>query len=146
MRGLALAVVVLLPRVVLAGDLEVREGWVRLPPPGGNAAAYLTIDNAGATPRRLVAARTPVAERVELHASRVEGGVARMAPVEAIAVPPGSAVTLAPRGLHLMLVRPRALREGERVELVLVFDGDESLATELSVRRSPPAPGHGAHP
>lgn len=52
--------------LALASAQVVREGWVRFSP-GPNAAAYLTLENPGDLPLRLVGARTPVAERVELH-------------------------------------------------------------------------------
>ena len=45
--------------LALASAQVVREGWVRFSP-GPNAAAYLTLENPGDLPLRLVGARTPV--------------------------------------------------------------------------------------
>ncbi len=43
-------------------------GWVRLVPPVvPDTAAYLTLENRGKTPVRLVGATTPIAQRVSLH-------------------------------------------------------------------------------
>lgn len=118
-----------------ADGIEVRDAWIRQPPPGGSAAGYLTLANHGDTARELVGVRSDAAERVELHRTRVEDGVARMRRVESIELPAGGEVVLAPRGLHLMLIRPRALKEGDEVELKLELDGDELLSTRATVRR-----------
>ncbi len=43
-------------------------GWVRLVPPVvADTAAYLTLENRGKAPARLVGAETPMAKRVSLH-------------------------------------------------------------------------------
>ena len=99
-----------LPVQARAGDLEVRGAWIRQPPPGANAAAYMTLHNGGSSAQRLLGARTAAAERVELHRSVVENGVARMEPVEALEIGPGETIELAPGGLHWMLIRPQPLQ------------------------------------
>lgn len=87
--------------LALASAQVVREGWVRFSP-GPNAAAYLTLENPGDLPLRLVGARTPVAERVELHETfmrEVEGKkVMGMRPVPFLRVPPKGRVELKPGG------------------------------------------------
>ncbi|MGH0038411.1 MAG: copper chaperone PCu(A)C [Myxococcota bacterium] len=130
-----------------ADPLEVRDAWIRQPPPGTNAAAYMTLHNPGTEALRVVGVHSPAAERTELHRSVVEDGVARMRPVEAIEVPAGGSVELAPRGLHLMLIRPRALRLGETVGLTLELDGGGSVVVQALVRSAAhPAAGHsGGH-
>ena len=125
-----------------ADPLEVTDAWVRQPPPGANAAAYLTLVNPGATTQRLVAASSDACERVEMHRSVVENGVARMRALQAIEVPAGQSVVLAPRGLHLMLIAPKPLQEGDRVVLRLALDGGETLAVDAPVRAGTPHGGH----
>ena len=44
-----------------------------------------------------------------------------MRQLDAIDVPPGSAVTLKPSGIHLMLRLARPLKEGETFPLTLTF-------------------------
>ena len=118
-----------------AQEIEVRDAWIREAPPGANAAAYLTLVNPGEISRRITAVKAEGVERIEMHRSVVEGGVARMEPVESIEVPAGGEVTLAPRGLHLMLIRPSSLTEGDELELVLEIDGDEYVAAAAPVRK-----------
>ncbi len=117
-----------------AGDVEVRGAWIREPPPESNAAGYLTLRNRGDRPRRVVRVESDGAERVEMHRSVIEDGMARMIPVAAIEVPPGGEVELAPRGLHLMLIHPRPLRGGDELELRLELDRGEFLEVQAVVR------------
>jgi copper(I)-binding protein len=124
-----------------ADPLVVKDAWIRQPPPGANAAAYMSIGNPGTAPVRLVAVEAPAAERAELHRTVVEDDVARMSPVDAIEIPAGGTVTLAPRGFHLMLIRPRALAPAQPVELVLVLADGRRQRVHAEVR----AAGRGGH-
>ena len=113
--------------LALASAQVVREGWVRFSP-GPNAAAYLTLENPGDLPLRLVGARTPVAERVE--GKKVMG----MRPVPFLEVPPKGRVELKPGGYHFMLLGlKRPLKAGEEVELDLLFAGGKVLKVVLPV-------------
>ena len=123
--------------LALASAQVVREGWVRFSP-GPNDAAYLTLENPGDLPLRLVGARTPVAERVELHETyvrEVEGKkVMGMRPVPFLEVPPKGRVELKPGGYHFMLLGlKRPLKAGEEVELDLLFAGGKVLKVVLPV-------------
>lgn len=123
--------------LALASAQVVREGWVRFSP-GPNAAAYLTLENHGDLPLRLVGARTPVAERVELHETfmrEVEGKkVMGMRPVPFLEVPPKGRVELKPGGYHFMLLGlKRPLKAGEEVEVYLLFAGGRVLKVVLPV-------------
>lgn len=141
-RWLTLAGLGLLALPAGAGGLEVRDAWVREPPPGVSAAAYLTARNPGPDVVRIVGAESPRAARVEMHRTVVEEGVARMRPVEAVEVPAGGEVRLAPRGLHLMLLDPAPLRAGEEVPLVLLLDGGGRIEVTARVRPGGAAGGH----
>ncbi len=134
------------PASVSALDAMVHDAWVRQPPPGANAAAYLTIHNTGAEPLRVVAVESDAAERVTLHRSVVEDGVARMIPVDAIDVPAGGRVELAPGGLHVMLIRPRPLRPDDEVPLRLRLEGGETLDATAVVRKAAGGHHEGHHP
>jgi copper(I)-binding protein len=118
----------------LAGDLSVSAGLVRPPVlPGGNGAAFLTIDNAG-PPDRLVGAESPIAHSVELHTHLHDGGVMRMRAVDSIAIPAHGQAVLKPGGDHVMLIGvdtpPKA---GDRVPLTLVFAKAGRITLDLPV-------------
>ena len=129
--------------------IEVEDAWIRHPPPGSNAAAYFELENESDTPRTLVSAKSERAEAVEIHRTVVEDDVARMEAVESLEIPADGEVVFEPRGLHLMLIRPTGLAEGERVEIELGFADGESVVFEAKVKRVGPGKGgqsgHGGH-
>lgn len=108
---------------VRAGSIVVSDAWTR-PTAAGMpmGVAYFVVRNAGALPDAIVAARTPAAARVEFHQTTLSGGMARMRPMQEIAVPARGSVAVSPGGVHLMLVDLVApLEIGARVPLVLTF-------------------------
>ena len=120
------------------GPLTVRHPWARPTVDGQTVgAAYATLANAGAASDRLLAARTEAARAVELHAHTITpDGVARMRPVAAIEIPAGGETSLAPGGLHIMLIGlAEPLREGATFPLTLTFEGAGELTVEVRVER-----------
>lgn len=108
---------------VTRGDLTIDHVYARAAPPGARtAAAYLTIDNRGREPDRLMSASSPRAAAVEIHSMREELGVMRMRQVGEVIVPARGRAKFVPGGMHLMIVEPTSpLREGERVPVTLTF-------------------------
>jgi copper(I)-binding protein len=91
-------------------------------------AVYLTLTSTDGD--RLVAMESPVADQVMLHATDQAEGISRMSHLETLELPPGQAVTLAPGGMHLMLMGLREkLVEGDSFPMTLRFE----VAGELSV-------------
>lgn len=100
---LAVALVAAPPVLAQASAPRINDAWVRLPAaPGRPAAGYFTLTG-GARDERLVAASSPLAERIELHATVTEGGVSRMVPLAGVDLPAAGEVRFVPRGNHLML-------------------------------------------
>ncbi|ARA91987.1 hypothetical protein AWN76_001600 [Rhodothermaceae bacterium RA] len=123
-------------------ELHIEEAWARPAPfapavttsPLARTAAYLTIRNTGRAADRLIGAEADVARVVELHESRIDGGVMRMRPVEHITIDPGASVTLAPGGYHLMLLDLTGpLQEGDHFTLTLNFAQRGALSTPVIV-------------
>lgn len=117
----------------------VTPGWVRLVPPVvKDTAAYLTLENRGRLPLRLVGAETEVAKRVSMHQDHREhrGGqvVLGMRPIPYLDIPPGSKVEFRPGKYHFMLEGlKRPLKTGEKVTLVLRFQDGSRLKVILPV-------------
>jgi len=128
----------LLATLALAQPVAV-PGWVRLVPSVvKDTAAYLTLENRGKTPLRLVGAETKVAERISLHQDHREhrGGqvVLGMRPLPYVDIPPRSKVEFRPGKYHLMLEGlKRPLKAGEKVELTLRFADGTRLKVILPV-------------
>ena len=131
-----------------AGDLSIDHPYATPSAPGArNGAAYLRgIRNKGAAPDRLLGASTPVAERVELHASTTDGDVVRMREIDVIELPAGQEVQLRHgQGRHLMLVGlKQPLVAGERFELTLRFarSGQTTVKVWVQQPREAAASGH----
>jgi len=134
-RRILLATALLLPLAARAqGAITVEAPWTRAAGQGGQGAGFVTIRNAGAADR-LLSASTPAAGRTELHTMLRDGDIMRMRQVEAIAVPANGAVTLAPGGLHIMLIGlTRPLAVGESVPLTLVFERAGTVTLNLAVQ------------
>lgn len=112
--------------------------------PVKNGAAYLTLRNDGGEDDRLVAARAPVADRVELHTHLHENGVMRMRQVEAIEVPAGGMAMLKPGGDHVMLMGLKApLKEGESFPLTLIFEKAGEITVDVAISGVGAMQGHG---
>jgi copper(I)-binding protein len=131
------------------GDLTIGHPYAIATPAGARTGAgYLSVTNAGPEPDRLVAVKADF-PRVELHTTEVDAaGVARMGAAEAVEVPPGATVTLAPQGTHVMFMGLAApLVEGEQVPAVLVFEKAGEVAVEFAVeaRKAGDETGHGGH-
>lgn len=117
------------PGVGWAGELSVSDAFSRATPGAGPGVAYFTI-HGGDVGDRLVGVTSPRSAKVELHTMSMDGDVMRMREVDAIEVPAGAEVKLAPGGLHLMLTGLAApLKTGESVALTLRFEhaGDRTI-------------------
>jgi periplasmic copper chaperone A len=82
----------------------VTDAWARATPPGTTVgAAYMTIQG-GKESDRLVDARSGRAAMVHLHTVEEQGGVSKMRAIEAVEIPAGQRVSLAPKSTHVMLM------------------------------------------
>jgi copper(I)-binding protein len=129
------AVAALGARAEDGGPIMASDAWARPSLAGArNGVAYLTLTNHGGAPDRLIGASTPVAERAELHRDEVKDGIMSMRPAGPLAIEPGDMVTLAPGGLHLMLMGlKQPLKPGDRFALTLTFEKQAPLTLEASV-------------
>jgi copper(I)-binding protein len=100
-----------------------------------DGAGFLTLTNKGAVQDRLIAASSPAAERVEIHAIKVEGPGLRMREREnGLALAPGVTLTLKPRGYHLLLIGLKApLELGALMPVTLTFEEAGKIDVELVV-------------
>jgi copper(I)-binding protein len=115
-------------------SIHVADAWARATPPGvDNGAVYCKISNHGGADR-LVGARSPAAQAVEIHTSLAQNGVVEMRRVDALPVEAGASVELAPAGTHVMLVGLAApLVAGAKIELTLVFATAGEVTVEVPV-------------
>jgi copper(I)-binding protein len=143
LRRLGLALLLMVPAWVQAGEpapLELQGGWIRSAPPAARVqAGYGTLHNVGTAPLAVERLSAPAFEEVEIHEMSMADGVMRMRP-HTLVLAPGATATLAPGGVHLMLMRPRApLKTGQRVAVEFHFSGGATRTLEFEVRDAAPA-------
>lgn len=114
-------------------SVRVFDAWARASVLASRpGAAYVTIESA--LDDTLIGANTPVAERVMIHAVEKDGDVSRMRHVEALELPAGERITLAPGGMHLMLMGLQdKLSEGTTFPMTLSFETAGEVTVEVSV-------------
>lgn len=131
------------------GGLSIDRPWSRaLPSVAPNGAAYLRIENNGNEAVRIVSVSSSIAERAELHAHEMEGGIMKMRRVHSVEVPARGAVSFEPGGLHVMLIGlKKALVGGESFPLTLELDkaGTIDVTVEITDGEGPDHSGHGEH-
>ena len=127
-----------------ADTITADDPYVREVPPGSPAtAAFMTLHNSSDSTVRLISADNSIAEHTELHNHVELDGVMQMRQIEAIEVPAGGSTTLAPGGLHLMLIGlPSPVSEGDQVGLSLTFDNGDTLELDAPVRPVMPMRHH----
>ena len=108
-------------------DVQLRASTAGMP----SSAAYLKIINNGVSDDRLITAKAVIAQRVEIHSMEMDNGVMRMRAINGgLFIAAGESVTLAPGGLHIMLMGLTTdLAPDTKHEIILVFEkaGDVKL-------------------
>jgi periplasmic copper chaperone A len=122
---------------VKAGDLVITQAWSRATPGGAKVAGgYLTIENKGTAPDKLIGVSAEIARKVEVHEMATDNGVMKMRLLEkGLAIDPGKIVKLAPGGYHLMMQELKGpLKQGDRIPVTLEFEKAGKVAVTLDVQ------------
>lgn len=153
-RVLASAATLLLASSLLAetlgevGNIVVAEGEARAAGPAARAGAvYLSIINTGMEPDRLLSVESTAGQRVELHTTELENGVARMRPLkDGIPLAPGETVALEQGGDHVMVMGLTPAWNSEaRVPLTLVFERAGPVSVSVPLMGAPSGGHHKDH-
>ncbi|HTT12963.1 MAG TPA: copper chaperone PCu(A)C [Burkholderiaceae bacterium] len=134
LRSLALVAMAAIWAAAARAEVTVTEPWIRGMVAGQSATgAFMIIRSTDAV--RLVEARSPVAQSVEIHKMEMDQGVMRMRPVDGLDIPAQGAVALKPNGYHVMLFGvAKPLMKGEKVPITLVFQGEDGKQTSTEVQ------------
>ncbi|MBF0284046.1 MAG: copper chaperone PCu(A)C [Magnetococcales bacterium] len=120
-----------------AGDVMVTDPWVREAPLTAQAVGgFMVIENHGVAEKVLIGAESSQFKKVELHETVKKGDMMVMEARPNFVIPSHGKATLAPGGLHLMLISPvKPLKEGEKAPIVLKFKDGETVSLEAVVRK-----------
>ena len=122
---------------VKAGDLVITQAWSRATPSGAKiAGGYLTIENKGATPDRLLGGFGDNPGKIEVHEMAMNNGVMTMRPLDkGLTIEPGKTVKLAPGGYHLMIMDLKSpFKQGDKVPVTLEFEKAGKVTLSLDVQ------------
>lgn len=125
----------------MADTITIDDPYIRVSSPvAQSGAAFMGIQNSGAEDDRLIAARSDVAQRVELHTHIAEGDIMRMVEVEdGFAIPAGQTHMLERGGHHVMFMGlNRRLAHGDEVSVTLVFEkaGEMDVTIPVDLERN----------
>jgi len=146
----AFAAFTALPAVACEG-IHIHDAYARASTAmSQSGAAFMQIINHGTVDRRLIGARSDIAERVELH-THIEdaAGVMRMVEVEeGFVIPADGEHLLARGGDHIMFLGlTRPMQQGDEITVTLIFEeGDDmDIVIPVDLERMPAAHGDHSH-
>jgi periplasmic copper chaperone A len=122
---------------VTIGNLVITQAWSRATPGGAQVAGgYLTIENRGSLPDRLLSGATGAARKVEIHEMALDKGIMTMRPIDGgLFIEAGKTAKFEPGGRHLMFVGLSApFREGEQVSVSLAFESAGKITVPFAVQ------------
>lgn len=130
-------------------QVTVTEPWVRATVAMQRAAGAFMQIKADAS-ARLVSAKSPVANIVEIHEMAMDNGVMKMRAIPGIEIPAGQKLDLKPGGYHVMLIDlKQQIKAGDMVPITLVFEGldkkQQTVEVKASARAIDGAAKHDAH-
>lgn len=130
-----------------SANLVVEEPWVRATDGAEDTsmtAAFMVLDNQGASAVTVTGASAEVAETVELHDMVMTDGKATMTRMESgIEVPAGKGQLLQPGGMHVMLMGLKEeLAAGGEVTLTLTLSDDSEIEVTAPVKEFTEEEGH----
>src|SRR3982751_5636043 len=116
-------------------SIEISRPWARASSATSlRAGGFMTLTNKGREPDRLIAATSPAAAKIELQGIKIAGPVMSMQPMEkGLGLPPDTAITLKPRGYHLLMNLKAPLAKGQRLPVTLTFEKAGTRQIELVV-------------
>ncbi len=128
------------------GKVMIGAPWARVTLQNRPAAAYMKLHNMGDAADMIVAASSPLAERVEMHTHTMKDGVMKMRQVEGIELPSKGHTELKPGGLHLMIFGlKRMVKKGEMIPITLTLKTAGEVEIKAMVGSKAGAMDHSGH-
>lgn len=118
-----------------ATHVHSSHAWIRTLPGSLPAGGYVVLENDADQPATLSSASSAAYASVMLHHSSTQGGMSRMAMVDALAIPAHGKIALAPAGYHLMLMQAETpVKPGDTVKVTLTFADGSRLPVDFIAR------------
>jgi len=134
LSGLALISTLSAPALAGASGLAISDARLRMTVPGHPAAGYFTLKNKSSETRTLVGASSPACKHAMLHQTKMENGVMKMLPAGQLEIAPGSTLSFAPGGYHVMCMKPAPdIKSKASVPVTLKFKNGETQTADFTV-------------
>lgn len=132
----ALLVISMLTSFSSLANVDVVKPYVRATIPGTTvSSAYMELHNQSEKAVKLIAVKSTVSERVEIHEHSMADGMMKMRQVESLPVGANSQAVLQPSGYHIMIFNLKEpLKVGDDIELTLIFDNDTKEVVKVPVQ------------
>ncbi len=119
--------------------LEVKNAWIRPAPPSAvSMAGYFQLTNTSQDTVSIDSVDSPLFDTTMIHETVIEDGIASMQHMDNLSIEPQQTVTLAPMGIHLMLMRPEQTPSvGTKVPVALTLNNGEVINLNIEVRDAP---------
>jgi len=116
-------------------SIAVSSTQIVAPAPGRAASvAYMTISNSSDDTVSIRKIEGPQFERIELHETVLDDGIARMQPLRTSIIAPGGEFSFKPGGPHIMLLEPTSgIVPGKIVTLHVHFSSGEIVIVQAPV-------------
>jgi copper(I)-binding protein len=124
-----------------AGEIRIDNPYARPTMPGQTSGgAYLTLENKGKNPDKLISIASPAAKAVEIHTMSMDGNIMKMREVTSIELKPSDRVEMKPgHGYHIMLIGiKKPLQVGDKIPLMLTFEKSGKVEISASVESNGP--------
>ena len=137
MKQLTLFLCLVAATTLAQAQVTVRDVWVRGTVPKQQASgAFMQLSADQDT--RLIAAKSPVANVVEIHEMVMDGDVMKMRQIPGLDIVPGRVLDLKPGGFHVMLIDLKGqLKGGDVVPITLVFEDAKTKKTFTQEVKAP---------
>ena len=117
-------------------QVAVMNSWVREPVVKSDIhAGYFTLFNMNDKDLVLEKIETESYMKVEIHEMKHVNGLMKMKEIKSLTIPANGKVKLAPRGMHLMLIKPsHDIKSGGQVKLQLLFKNGKSQNIVMPIK------------
>ena len=119
-----------------APGIALSDAVVQLPAVAGRpGVAYFSVRNGTTSARKLASVHVEGTGRTEMHETKSENGVTRMAQVSEVVLEPAQSLAFAPGGHHVMLFDlDPGLKAGSTAELTITLDNGDKSSVTATVR------------
>jgi len=124
---------------IKVGDMTITGVWARATAKTAKTgAAYMMIANSGNADDKLIAVKSNVARKTQIHQSLMDNGIMKMRHAGQVSVPAGGKLMFKPGSYHIMFMGLKSqLKMGATFPMTLVFEKTGEALVQVHVQKGP---------